>query len=481
MKRMTGGDENPPPFARVARHGNGWVFDGQRDWRASDGTRWQWTGGALRVTTPRFGFCPLYFHQTRDALALSPSLLRLAPLGVPMEPDHDALAVFIRLGFFIGAQTPFKGIRQAAPGRSVEWPGSPLQDAFDIAHPASSTMSRSAAVDRYGEAFRAAMRRLLPEGEIVLPLSGGRDSRHILFEIVEAGRKPLAVTMRRWAPDIDDDLSIARTLAARFKLKHAVLGATPAKARAQCRASALTGFSSDELGWMLPIRAFLDRHEGVVFDGIAGDILSNGLYLHPGLLAAMQAGDTAEAAELLLGLEDLWQGVLDGAFYKSLSRERAAAALRAELGKHLGAPNPVSSYLFWNRTRREMSLFGFTILGNVRMPYIDGDVYDLLTTLPPSYFAGQTFHTETIHRMFPQHADIPFDAKGTSRIGRWRFRVENLGAVAHLLRSRSKWFKAARPLLGLRTKPADIGRVLCLLQLERFLRQEPGSHGGGAR
>ena len=136
-----------------------------------------------------------------------------------------------------------------------------LSAILEVLHQASGAMDRSAAIDRYGEAFRAAMRKLLPEGEIVLPLSGGRDSRHILFEIVEAGRKPLAVTMRRWAPDIDDDLTIARTLAARFKMKHAVLGATPAKARAQCRASALTGFSSDELGWMLPMRAFLDRRK----------------------------------------------------------------------------------------------------------------------------------------------------------------------------------------------------------------------------
>ena len=469
------------PFIRVARRGNGWTADGQRGWSGPDGTGWEWNGTSLKVTTPRFGFCPLYYHQNEDGLLLSPSILRLARLGAPLEVDHDALAVFIRLGFFIEAQTPFRSIRQAAPGQSVEWPGRRLQSAFTIDHPSPSTMSRSAAIDGYGEVFRAAMRKLLPAGDFILPLSGGRDSRHILFEMIEAGRKPHTVTVSRWAPDIDDDLPIARMLAARFGLHHTALGATLAKAGAQRRAAEEVDFASDELGWMLPMRRFLDGHDGLVFDGIAGDVMSDGLFLHRGLLAQLESGDTARVAEILLGLEDVWAGVLDDSFYKSLSRERAAAALKRELDKHLGAPNPVSSYVFWNRTRREISLFGFKILGNVRMPYLDDDVYDHLAALPASHFLDKTFHTEAIHRAFPQYSDIPFDAKRTSRAGRWRFRAESLGALAHLLRARSAWFKSARPLLDLRTKPSDIGRMLCLLQLESFLRRASSAGRGAVR
>ncbi|MGH6619966.1 MAG: hypothetical protein ACREF6_10520, partial [Alphaproteobacteria bacterium] len=394
---MTGRSQIPgeadSPYAHVTRRGDDLVFDGQEQWRAPDGTGWQWTGTALKVTTPRFGFCPFYYYQDEGALAVSPSLIRLARLGFPPKLDHDALAVFIRLGFFLEGQTPFAALRQAAPNQSVEWPSSRLENVFAIAHPPVASMNRAAAIDRYGEAFRAAMRNLLPSGDIILPLSGGRDSRHILFELMEAGRTPHAVTMPRWAPEPDDDMRISGMLAAKFGLEHSVLGASRAKCAAQRQAIVLTDFCSDELGWVLPMRRFVQEHDGVVFDGIAGDVLSNGLYLHPGLLAALQAGDTGRAAELLLGVEDMWEGMLDEGLYKSLSRERAAAVLRKELEKHLGAPNPVSSYLFWNRTRREMSLFGFKILGDVRMPYIDESVYDHLAALPASHFMDKTFHT----------------------------------------------------------------------------------------
>lgn len=472
------------PFARVTNRGEGAVFEGNEQWRAPDGTRWEWTGATLKVTTPRFGFCPFFYYQGEDALAVSPSLIRLARLGVPLALDHDALAVFIRLGFFLEGQTPFKAVRQAAPSQSVEWPTRRLQSAFTITHRSLNPASRAVAIDRYGEAFRAAMRKLLTPGDIILPLSGGRDSRHILFEMIEAGRKPHAVTLPRWAPDIDDDLPIARMLTARLGLQHSLLNEAWAKTRAQRKAAVLADFCSDELAWVLPIRRFVEGHAGVVFDGIAGDILSSGLYLNASLLAVMEAGNTAETAELLLGIEDMWRGVLDESFYKSLNRERAAAVLRKELDKHLGAQNPVSSYLFWNRTRREMSQFGFKFLGDVRMPYIDDDVYDHLASLPASYFLDKTFHTETIHRMFPQHADIPFDRKESSRSGRWLFRASSLGAVAHLARSRSNWVKLNSSFLNLRTKPADVWRALCLLELERFVRREAAGQfeaGGGAR
>ena len=137
-----------------------------------------------------------------------------------------------------------------------------------------------------------------------------------------------------------------------------------------------------------------------------------------------------------------------------------------------------SSVVLANRTRREISLFGFKFLGDFRAPYLDPDVYDHLAALPASFFASKTFHTETIHRFFPQHSDIPFDGKRSSRFRRWRFRAESLGAIAHMQKARSQWLRSARPLLALRTKPAEIGRLLCLLELERFLRARPAAQPG---
>lgn len=368
------------------------------------------------------------------------------PLG---DLDYDALAVFIRLGYFVGDTTPFANIRYVGP---EPWMTRP------------SGMPRSAAIDRYGELFRAAVRKRIAEA-IVLPLSGGRDSRHILFELLEAGEKPTTVTLHGWVPRGDDDVRIARELARRCGLGHAVIGSRWPSVRAEFEMHELTDFCSDEGAWALPIREFILARRGIAFDGVAGDILSAGLYLHPGLLAAMREGNAERAADMLLGQEAFLASVLEPGLYRKLSRERAATLLQAEIAKHFDAPNPVSSYLFWNRTRREIAHSGSRILGAAEAPYIDDAVYDHLTSLPADYFLDRTFHTETIDRMFPQYRDIPYDNNSSStRPDRWLFRLASLKAELYRLVSGSRW--VVRRFLGLRTTPADVARVLYLLHLE---------------
>src|SRR5204862_7246327 len=90
-----------------------------------------------------------------------------------------------------------------------------------------------------------------------------------------------------------------------------------------------------------------------------------------------------------------------------------------ELEKHTDAPNPISSFIFWNRTRRKIALHSYRILtraGEVFAPYLDHDVFDLLSGLPPEVFLDHTFHTEAIQHAYPRYAAFPFAAKKEQRM-----------------------------------------------------------------
>jgi hypothetical protein len=81
------------------------------------------------------------------------------------------------------------------------------------------------------------------------------------------------------------------------------------------------------------------------------------------------------------------------------------------LKPHLGLPNPVSSFFFRNRTRREIALYTFGMYSGdmaVLAPYLDEEVYDLLMSLPGEMLADGRFHTEAIARAFPEAAKIPY-------------------------------------------------------------------------
>ena len=83
--------------------------------------RWEWGDDGFTLRNDRFGFYPTYYFATDDRFGVSPSIVDLAHGGARVEFDDDAMAVFIRLEFFLGADTPFRAIRAVPPGCTLRW------------------------------------------------------------------------------------------------------------------------------------------------------------------------------------------------------------------------------------------------------------------------------------------------------------------------------------------------------------------------
>jgi hypothetical protein len=124
-----------------------------------------------------------------EPLLVSPSLVKLVEAGAPTGFDEAALAVFLRLGFFLGDDTPFQSIRTLPrTARSPEAGTVTISGGYRFVRP--QRLSRDAAIDGFIDLFRQAMSRRPPVGQdVVVPLSGGRDSRHILLELCESGHR----------------------------------------------------------------------------------------------------------------------------------------------------------------------------------------------------------------------------------------------------------------------------------------------------
>src|SRR5205085_2976358 len=114
------------------------------------------------------------------------SPLRLLLEGAPAELDERALSVFLRLGFFLGEDTAFTAIKALPPAATMRWRAGRLElRGSRPPPPPPADLGRSEAIEQYAALFRASIERCLEPGDdIVLPLSGGRDSRHILLELL---------------------------------------------------------------------------------------------------------------------------------------------------------------------------------------------------------------------------------------------------------------------------------------------------------
>ncbi len=387
--------------------------------RQPDGifAEWEWNGESLTVRTDRYGYYPLFYARSGDEIWVSPSILKMVAEGAPAELDDAALAVFLRMSTFVGDDTPFAGIRHVPPDARFIWRDGKLDVAgqYLIAKPRS--ISRDAALDGYIELFRAAMRRDAPDPDrVIVPLTGGRDSRHILLELCETGSRPRrCATTRAFPPGGSEDVTVAAQVAAAVGVEHLVLDQPRSRYRAERRKNELTSLCTVEHPWILPLAAYLQGGGYTVYDGIAGDTLSQSQLFSLERVEWFERGEVGSLAEDLLGPEGYLPGLLSGDLYERVSRPVALARLRAELTRHLDAPNPFSSFRFYNRTRRTVSLAPHGILAqvaDVRTPYLDHDLYDFLSSIPARLTLDRRLHTDAIARAYPRHAGIPYEVKG---------------------------------------------------------------------
>jgi asparagine synthetase B (glutamine-hydrolysing) len=418
------------PFIRV-RYGDSCQVEGQpscvlghrlpQPAGLADGVfaEWRWDGEQLAVANDRYGFQPLFYFTRPGEIGLAPAVQTLLDRGAPRDLDWDALAVFLRLGFFLGEDTPFRAIRAVPPGAVCRWSRTGLvAQGRPPSWPETRHLDRAAALSTFQELFAEAVRRRRPEGPFALLLSGGRDSRHILFELCRQGFKPdLAATVD--LPQSTDG-RVAAAVAAELGLRHLRVPAPQRSLTLEQHKNRETHFCADEHAWILPLRDSLQGHFDILYDGIGGDVLSAGLFLDPEALSLFRVGRLADLARALFAREHpvpVVPRLLNAETARKLGEERAVERLTAELRRHAGAPNPCGSFFFWNRTRREIALSPFSIFGAFRVfaPFLDHDVVDFLGALPADLFLDHTFHDQVIAQAYPRWAHLPYAVKKEPR------------------------------------------------------------------
>lgn len=466
---------------------------------AEDGVfaRWSWDGRRLVAVNDRYGFYPLFYWADRGSIVISPSIVRLLNEGAPRELDDVAVAVFLRFGSYLGEDTPFRSVRAMPPGATLTWTADGLEVNGSYVFRSLEKMNRDQALTEYVDRFREAVRRrILPDKPIVHPLSGGRDSRHILLELCELGAKPtLAFTTKQYPPAWSQDVEIAARVAHRLGVRHSVWELPKSQGELQWAANRETGLCRRGGARTVAVERVLAGRRVCLHDGVGGDILSAGWRLDRRGLELVDEGRFDRLARHLRprvqgDREAYLRSLLSPAAYRRFGPEAGYGRVERELRRHAEAPNPISSFFFWNRTRRDIALEPFRVHRHhtVLAPFLDHDVFDLLAAQPASLFLDGKFHTDAIHRAHPRHADLPFARAYDRQADRTHFRHFAKDLLGRALRRRS--------LSPLRTSRAGVallatavsGRrtwwlhdALYLLQLYQVVADGFGPDAGGFR
>lgn len=395
---------------------------------------WHWDGRRLVVETERYGMYPVYYHATESEVVASPDIFALLRLGVPRALDEDALAGFLGFGSYLGDDTPFAAIRVVPPNGQLCWSAEGWTVTGHRTGFTIQPMTRSTVIDGAIELVReAAARRVRDEPGCIMPISGGRDSRHILLELIRQGHPPrLCVTAFKGFLESDNDALYAARLCAELGIPHRVLERPYPLVAGEKRKNALTSLCADEHAWYLRVAEALDG-ETYTYDGLAGGTLLERTHSsRPKVRRLMEAGRIAEAAYQILRTErgaprfvDL---VAPGA-RSWLSVERAAARVQVEVERYMDRDDPLGAFYYWNRAGRELNLIPALMLAHVPTvyaPFQDHDVFDLLSAVPIEHI-DHDLHNEILAAAFPEASHIPLVPKGpAARPARSWFRRVNL-------------------------------------------------------
>ncbi|WP_026182232.1 MULTISPECIES: hypothetical protein [unclassified Thioalkalivibrio] len=460
------------------------------DWVAGGPTLvagWSFDGASLSVSADRLGFIPLFYAREGRRLIVADSLREAAARLSAPAFDDEAIAVFMALGYLVGDQTPLAGVKVLMPGETLLWregvlsgerPAIPLMAAF----PGDPHEART----RFAELFARAIERRAAGGVGRLPLSGGRDSRHICLELAQQDTPPPRTLVLR--AKRGDESGVACALSQHLGIECQVIDNPQDCIAAERQKNRLNHYSTDENSWYLALMPHLD---GPVFDGLAGDALSNGNYFDPRTAECLDAGDLEGAANRVL-MAGSYTSFLKRPFQDRWRLQVAHDAIIRELAMHAGAPDPVKSFLFWNRIRREIALLPIAMAGQqqaVCLPYPDPDVLEFLLSLPWQSFATRAFHDEVIRSRYPHAAHIPYSQKATGSPPRVEW-ASLSRRVSHLARPLFNAFTRPERVVGYTLEALRTGhirpltptfvKVMPLLQAVQELGVDPHRHQAAA-
>ena len=129
-------------------------------------------------------------------------------------------------------------------------------------------------------------------------------------------------------------------------------------------------------------------------------------------------------------------------------------------------PNPIASFFFWNRTRRDIALYSFGMFSHettVFAPYLDHAVFDFLFSRPGEMLVDKQFHVDTISHAFPAAAGIAYArSEGDPQAERWPVGRRRLHFIVLAL-DLATYFTRDRPrgAEGSGTLPSSTGVLSC--------------------
>lgn len=352
----------------------------------------------ITLHSASWGLQPVYVAEHDSTLLFattSSALLQL--LTGPLDPDWDAWAAILSLGYPIDGRTPFRQIRRLreserrvlnrASGGLTQYRGVPRAigggpvpshgDVVDALRGAITTHPALAGRSVDGSGYLAS-----------LPLSGGWDSR-LLGVITVDAHGPTAirsVTTATHRMGTDPDVTFGTLVGDEFGVtQHLLMPDGREYPGYATRAFALAEHETAEHVWYEPVASVLKSWKAPVIDGFGGDVTMKNVYVRESLLRP-------QTPEFIR--DELWRAMsrqpaadLPGAGAPMLKEltERTRAGIESCRAGYDGLPDENRLVLMSTRSMRGVSVLAYKMTAEACeqvTPFMHPDVTSAILSIP---------------------------------------------------------------------------------------------------
>ncbi|MCC7450187.1 MAG: hypothetical protein IT324_22405 [Anaerolineae bacterium] len=407
----------------------------------------EWT-----IVTDRVGAMHSYGVWRGNRLtAIGSDLLTLARTASSRTLDWEAVTSFFSCGFFLDDRTYFSDIKILHPRSIYRIDRSGVvQDHryyWHWQHEVDPNRSYDQTVELYDALLRQAMRRATANTRVVLPISGGLDSRSL------AAMLPLGTHVASYSYGYSADsieTSIAGRIAKSCGLPFQSQVILPYLFdRLPEIVMALHGCQDVTQARQMSANSWVQAHGDVVLTGLWGDVWCDQMGLADGLPDGVTVADHTLKKFQKRGRAWLLQNICthqirDNHIQETLA-EKITVGLRAF--KHIKDMDfQIKAYKTsrWAFRWSNASLRGFEVGAVPRIPYYDVDLIDFFCTVPTAFVRDRRLQIDHLKRFAPALARIHWqDADANlylAKYGYW------LGLPRRAIRKTERALKHIRPV-----------------------------------
>ncbi len=376
------------------------------------------------LISDRFGTHPLYYTINNNRFLFASEVKALLKDNIQKKIDFQGIGELFSFGHLFGFKTLFENIHQVPPATIVKYKQNSIEKSAYWVYPYSENAYHQQKISKkksdelqeeLGQILiTATQQQSSHSGEILLPLSGGLDSRYVAALYHHNGARNLSTyTM---GPNDSEDQVYATQVANMLGFPHSKFDIKPERTWDDAIQFSYVSDSMSSISGPLhnfePLEHFSDTKKIVIASQMCDALFGSTLWRRRVRVLQKNEAPRDITNETLVNLFKLYdQNLIQQLFHPEVYK-KIDGLYRLEPMKYCkNEYHPLHNYynLLMNEHGRRGTLGGNIVINlyyQTRMLSYDNHVFDFGLTLPVAYREHQFLYRKTFSRLFPDLSRI---------------------------------------------------------------------------